>query len=419
MTTPKQYSGLDNIVYDTDSVKLKEPVRSGKFVYENYPKNTGQKYEILNTVDTNDKYNSQGYEKNGFQGMVVAPVVNGKTDYNHVIMAFAGTNATDWHLNDLSADLSNVVLGFEKDGTLDSQFASAQQFYNEMAKIYGASNIDSVTGHSLGGALAQKVAAANHIPAVTFSTAGVGSQLTEKEKAWINGDGKEFILNFMHKGDQVSSMTNASDFGTAIYAGDFGSGALLSGHFLTSYKFAKDGSLKDAVNGVWSITDKGTLSTGISLIQKSFKSQIKGLNDLKSKFTSSGGGLSSGEKIYLDDARALAIVSTAGAEFDLSMVNVMKNYQEGIKESEKLWQDTFNKAVGMGNLLEAWEIYEALEMVGFTQDNIVGFPTGQYQNKIDKVRTMSDQFKTLESEIKGKISELVARDSELAQQLKG
>lgn len=54
-------------------------------------------------------------------------------------------------------------------------------------------------------------------------------------------------------------------------------------------------------------------------------------------------------------------------------------------------------------------------MVGFTQDNIVGFPTGQYQNKIDKVRTMSDQFKTLESEIKGKISELVARDSELAQ----
>ena len=351
--------------------------------------------------------------------MVVAPVVKGIPDYNHLIIAYAGTNATDWHLTDLSADLSNVVLGFQKDGTLDSQFTSAQQFYNETAKIYGASNIDSVTGHSLGGALAQKVAAVNHIPAVTFSTAGVGSQLTEKEKAWINGKGKDFILNFMHKGDQVPSMTNASDFGTAIYAEDFGSGALLSGHFLTSYEFAKDGSLKDTKGGVWSITDKGTLSNGISLIQKSFKTQIKRLNDLKSRFTSSGGDLSSGEKIYLDDAQALAIVSTAGAEFNLSMVNVMKNYQDGIKESEKLWQDTFNKAVGMGNLLETWEICEALEMVGFTQDNVVGFPTGQYQSKIDKARTMSDQFKTLESEIKGKISELVARDSELAQQLKG
>ena len=29
MTTPKQYAGLDSIVYDTDSVKLKDPVRTG------------------------------------------------------------------------------------------------------------------------------------------------------------------------------------------------------------------------------------------------------------------------------------------------------------------------------------------------------------------------------------------------------
>ena len=85
MTTPKQYAGLDSIVYDTDSVKLKDPVRTGKFVYENYPKNTGQQYKILNTVDTNDKYNSQGYEKNGFQGMVVAPMTGGKVDYSHLI----------------------------------------------------------------------------------------------------------------------------------------------------------------------------------------------------------------------------------------------------------------------------------------------------------------------------------------------
>ncbi|WMX69631.1 hypothetical protein [Lactococcus cremoris] len=97
----------------------------------------------------------------------------------------------------------------------------------------------------------------------------------------------------------------------------------------------------------------------------------------------------------------------------------MKNYQDGIKESEKLWNKTVSKARSMGNLLENWEIHEALEMVGFTHENIVGFPTGQYQNKIDKVRKMSDKFKNIEGEIKGKISELVARDSELAQQLKG
>lgn len=124
MTTPNQYAVIDDKVYSTDSLKSKNPVRSHNSKSTFADKNSGQKYKVLNTVDTNDKYNSQGYEKNGFQGMVVAPVGANGPDYNHVIIAFAGTNATDWHLNDLSADLANVVLGFEKDGTLDSQLIS-------------------------------------------------------------------------------------------------------------------------------------------------------------------------------------------------------------------------------------------------------------------------------------------------------
>ena len=103
MTTPKQYSTIDDVVYQTDKVKSgSDAFRTGKTFYEDDVKKLGQKYQILCTVDTNDKYNSQGYEKNGFQGMAVAPVrVDGIPDYNHIIIAFAGTNATDWHLNDL------------------------------------------------------------------------------------------------------------------------------------------------------------------------------------------------------------------------------------------------------------------------------------------------------------------------------
>ena len=71
------------------------------------------------------------------------------------------------------------------------------------------------------------------------------------------------------------------------------------------------------------------------------------------------------------------------------------------------------------NQLEQWEIYEALERGGSTEYNIVILPTQQYQMKISKVREMAEQFKSLENQIKVKISEIVARDSELAQQLKG
>ena len=361
MTTPNQYRVIDEWVYDVDSTKNGlNAFRTGKIFYEDDVKKLGQKYKILNTVDTNDKYNSQGYAKNGFQGMVVAPVINGQPDYNQVVVAFAGTNATDWHLNDLSADLSNVTFGFERDGTLDSQFTSAQQFYDETARIYGVNNIEAITGHSLGGALAQKVAATNHIPAVTFSSAGVGSQLTKAEKAWINGKGKQFILNFMHKGDQVSSWTDASKYGTTIYAGDFGGDSLLSGHFLTSYRFDKNGSLIDDTGETWNITDKGILKSGIDIIQNDFKAILNDLNTLKRKFLASGGGLSTNEKIYLDDAQAFAVASTAGTEYDLSMVNLMNVYKNGIKRANEIWNERVSQSRQVGSLLENWEVYEAL-----------------------------------------------------------
>ncbi|MDG4967482.1 hypothetical protein OGZ37_13035 [Lactococcus lactis] len=227
------------------------------------------------------------------------------------------------------------------------------------------------------------------------------------------------IFNFMHKGDQISSWSSASKYGTAIYTVDYGDGSILSGHMLESYHPEKDGSIKDINGKVWTSPDKESIKTGLDVTQKSFKLQMSVLKDLRSKLTASGGGLSSGEKIYLDSAQALAIVSTASAEFDLAMINVMKVYQDGIRKQEELWQKTLDKARSMGSLLESWEINEALESTGFTHENIVAFPVGQYQNKISKVQAMSEQFKSLENEIKGKISELVARDSELAQQLKG
>ena len=85
MTSPKQYSVMADVVYKVDSIKegLKNAQRVGDTFFENKD-NSGQEYQILYTVDTNDKYNSQGYEKNGFQGMAVAPVgVDGIPDYNY------------------------------------------------------------------------------------------------------------------------------------------------------------------------------------------------------------------------------------------------------------------------------------------------------------------------------------------------
>ncbi|MEY8444595.1 hypothetical protein AALA52_10225, partial [Lactococcus ileimucosae] len=153
-------------------------------------------------------------------------------------------------------------------------------------------------------------------------------------------------------------------------------------------------------------------------IEYQMSSRLRALEQLRKKFVASGSGLSSNEKIYLDFAQALSVVSMASIDFDVLMMDLLKLYQDGIKEQEKLWEETVREARGLGDSLEEWEVYEALEEVGFTHEAIVAFPTQLYQHKIRQVQQMSEKFKSLEHEIKAKISEIVARDQELAQQLK-
>ncbi|MCL2677146.1 MAG: acetylxylan esterase, partial [Streptococcaceae bacterium] len=153
---------------------------------------------------------------------------------------------------DLRTDVLNIVLGEEKfsyrtkTGTLqtvDSQFTSAERFFEEVSALPQVSVL-STSGHSLGGALAQKVAAKHKIPAFTYSTAGVYPQLTDSETEWLSGDGKVQVVNFIHEGDQVSSWTDAKKYGTALLCEEFSDKTLLSGHFLTSYHFDKEGHVK-------------------------------------------------------------------------------------------------------------------------------------------------------------------------------
>ncbi|HBC91273.1 MAG TPA: hypothetical protein DCZ00_07510 [Lactococcus sp.] len=193
----------------------------------------------------------------------------------------------------------------------------------------------------------------------------------------------------------------------------------LNYHDLNLWKFDEKGNILDGKGKSHGIPQQAVLNSKMTQLSHSFKVQMEALGVLKKTLTESAGGLSSSEKIYLDSAQALAIVSTAGAEFQLAMTNVIQVYQNGIKETENLWMKTLSDAVAVGSQLEKWEVYAALESVGFTENNIVGIPTQLYQHKMDQVKQMSDKFKQLEREIKEKISELLARDAELAQELKG
>lgn len=105
--TIRDYNILSDEVYITDPQKGSHYLINGNF----HPKNISQSYKILDisrdgTYGSNHKYGS----KNGMQAMTVAPVSkNGKVDYGHITIAYAGTNTSD--KADIATDIENIVVG--------------------------------------------------------------------------------------------------------------------------------------------------------------------------------------------------------------------------------------------------------------------------------------------------------------------
>lgn len=397
--TPEDFKVIAGESYRVDG-KIKDKVPL-------YPKDiievNGQEWQVLKTKDN---------KWTGFQAMAVAPVTDG-THPSNVVIAYAGTNP--FQFGDLYSDVANVVLS-----NGGGQMWEAKRFADQVAGEYSDASI-SVTGHSLGGYLALAQGAEHHWQTVTFNGPDPYENLSGQAKKWVK-ENAQFLTNFVNYKDIVTygggsltqSAGNLKTTGKRVWIDN---GLLV--HSIDKWKFDDKGNVIDGNGKSYSIPSPTELDASMTTLQNSFKAQMKELGSLKKRLSASGGGLSSGEKIYLDSAQALAIVSTAGAEFNLAMVNVMRVYHDGIREAEELWQKTLSDAMATGNQLERWEVYEALESVGCTEYNIVGVPTQQYQMKIDKIREMSEQFKSLENQIKAKISEIVALDSELAQQLRG
>ncbi|MDR0299385.1 MAG: triacylglycerol lipase, partial [Streptococcaceae bacterium] len=98
MSTNENYNALANQVYNVD-LKSKGDVhwKEGNVILPKY--GGGQSYRVL--------YSSDNPDGNGFQGMAVAPIVNGVVDTSQVTIAYAGTNQSD--PKDLLTDTESVV----------------------------------------------------------------------------------------------------------------------------------------------------------------------------------------------------------------------------------------------------------------------------------------------------------------------
>ena len=390
---------------------------------EGYKKNSvkefaGMEFQILQIKDSLD----------GMQAMSVAPIKNGKVDLSQVVIAFAGTNLSDW--KDLETDARSIMnlygnrpgASFSEKATTNKilsvsglktagQINSAIAFANEVKKEYGEAAI-STTGHSLGGFLALYVAAEKQWKNVGFNGPDPYDLLSPEAKKWVE-ENPGMLTNYRNHADFIGNFGGNGTGAEVRISMETAFLNLLASHSLTSWKFDENGKLiiPENENNV-----KARKQQKENQATQLFSYQLQELNNIRKKLRLSGGQLTVNEQIYLDDTQARLVVEKLSAKMKSAMEEVIRINQRGIFELEKKWQEGLRQARVVAPSLTEQEIIEALASVGATKENLVDSAKEVYLLRINKARRMGEAFDTLAKEIQDKINEIVARDRELAQQ---
>ena len=402
MTTDRSLRDLNSQVYNVDrkydTTKIIVDKKDSRLERNELNEITagGVDYKVISTE--NGRW--------GFQGMAVAPIINGKPDYNQVTVVAAGTDPND------KLDVLEALDGATNIGSL--QEPVAEKFVEKITSEHPDWKITQLTGYSQS-AYMLKVGAKYQIPTVTFNGWFQYGTLTSEEKNFMKNN-PNFFTNYRKKEDAVtwwndfnSSSFNSDDFGTVVWLAG-------KSHHLADWQFDKTGMIILPDNPE---TQSAIKAQKERLLQVKLAKRMSRLTVIKRQLTASGGGLSTNEKLYLDSEAARIIVQKLSSDFKIATEKLIAIYQKAIIEAQELWQNTLYESRSMGPLLPEWEVRETLQMVGFTEQTIITNPCHIYQDKLTKIMTVASDFDRLTTEITAKISEIVQRDSELAYQLKG
>lgn len=182
----KQYWGLSKAAYDKVSVG------------RNIKDGLGGKWKVIAAKDTS----------HGYQGYAVVP----KKDYNsgtrtlkkqhyeNIVIISRGTEPTKW--KDLWTDAKYVVVGSNKHKK-PNQITDAEKFYQSVqAKFQPRKTY--VTGHSLGGAISQDLAAEFQAEGVTFAAPNIYNILTPEAKKRVReGQTDRYMIDYTHDNEQI------------------------------------------------------------------------------------------------------------------------------------------------------------------------------------------------------------------------
>ena len=410
------------MVFNYTDKQLNE-LNHGKNVYsvndEYANRDENQTYTIVNKEDNNLLENeknmittSDGQEfrviatksdpKTGFDGLAVAPIVNGEPDYKNVAVIAAGTDPG----SPTKIDVGTAVA--ERESGLSPQYYVADRFVKEIMDD-PRYEVSQLSGYSQGSYML-KVGAKYHIPTTTFNAWFFYRSLSNEEKAFIDKNPAMFI-DYRRNYDLV------------VFGNDFNHPELFNKSFLempdTIYWL--DGTSHNI--GDWEfdpitgqvVDDKGGKPL-ISGVYRAYANSLRGMahyKDLKSKWSS--GGISSSEEIYLDAAQGSILSSSMATAARTGADEVSALAKKANQELQEIWSKIDFTSY---TALAPYEVEALFASQGITQAQFIDTFQTETTQTVTKMNASAQAFEQLDKQLQKVIEKTVATDTQLAKEFR-
>ena len=335
----------------------------------------------------------------GTSGVAFKDTNSGKT-----IIAFTGTNLESDSINDaVMTDGLSIAFGTGR------HYDSAYQFYEDVLKKNGLNPEDVIlTGHSLGGNVAQRVALKYNAPeTIVYNAAPLYisaslSIFSAKNIAAIESDKASFTGNITRITTQQDPLNNISDRVGGVYVGKEHVIPRSGGHMMGDLRaVAGDIKYTIAMDDIKRNTDQG-----LKRVQSN-KERFK-VNDIG---TASPNGLSRAELIALDSEQALVVASglstTSSATVDLIAAKGTSAVDKALTVYKSLGDVPF------GFLLSSDEVRATYNECNINYGTIVEAVDSHCRTVKKTTNEVATSFANLETKIKSGIEQTVQKDTEL------
>ena len=384
-----QISTLDasNLTYQVENIRVHD---SGKTESEELLAEVNFRKEIPSNLEYIDDF----YDPStGTSGTAFKDKNTGK-----VVVSYTGTNPDGDFIKDGLTDIYSIGRGF------GYHYDNAYTFYEKMAEKYGAENL-ILTGHSLGGNVAQRVALKyNARMTIVYNPAPLYVKLTSLK------DDERVVKNIQDIEKEMESFT-----GRVLRInteGDLLQLSSLAGGVYLGEKITLENSGGHGLDAI--VNDPAQVAELERILAIEFG--LSRVTDKKRQFISSSregiSGVTKSQWIYLDALQAQLLSEEIVKANNVAIESFKQSQAKGIQEANELYKEL--SKVPANSKLSAEEIMAVYYEEGVHYDSIVGDVEEYSNKKLQTAVEIAENFDTLRKVINDGIAELVEKDQELS-----